>query len=451
MDDNKWIFERIDGFGEAEAISCDGKVHSYKDLSGQIDLYFEELCAQIDAGKSVMVLSDYNFYAIALFFALLRLKAIVIPVTISNSEEIAARQEVSCPDYIIDMSKDGELHIESRDADREAHPLLARIKKEGSAGLILFSSGSTGKPKAMVHDLDRLCHNYHTRAVKHICFLVFLMFDHIGGLNTLLNCIAMGAKIVLPSNRSPEHVAELIERERVQILPTSPTFLNLLLMSNAHEKYDLSSLRMITYGTEAMSENLLGRLKQAFPRTRLLQTFGTSETGIAQTVSKSSSSNFLKFDDPNLEYKIVDGELYLRSNTQISGYLNASMERFSEDGWFRTGDLVEEDGEGFFRIVGRKQELINVGGEKVLPSEVEETVLMMDAVKDCIAYGAANPVTNQHVVIDVVLAKEVDGKTFRSEIRKFCMKKLDSYKVPMKINIVDQVSFSERFKRKRPS
>ena len=118
-----------------------------------------------------------------------------------------------------------------------------------------------------------------------------------------------------------------------------------------------------------MPQSLLQRIKETFPKTKLIQTFGTSETGISQTTSRSSTSTLIKFDDSNTEYKIVDGELWLRSKSQILGYLNHEMSRFTEDRWFKTGDLLEhatqEEGEGFFRIVGRKQEIINVGGEKL--------------------------------------------------------------------------------------
>ena len=146
-------------------------------------------------------------------------------------------------------------------------------------------------------------------------------------------------------------------------------------MSKANEKYDLSSLRMITYGTETMPESLLNRLKVAFPRVKFLQTFGTSETGIANTSSKSSNSTFMKIDDPELEYKIVDNELWLKSKTQVMGYLNSSMDSFTEDGWFKTGDLVEATEDGYIKIIGRNKEVINVGGEKVLPNEVESVIL----------------------------------------------------------------------------
>jgi acyl-CoA synthetase (AMP-forming)/AMP-acid ligase II len=206
---------------------------------------------------------------------------------------------------------------------------------------------------------------------------------------------------------------------------------------------------MITYGTEAMSDTLLERLKNAFPRVKFLQTFGTSETGIATTSSLSSSSTFMKIDDPDLEYRIVEGELWLRSHTQILGYLNASMESFTEDGWFKTGDLVEEGENGYLRIIGRSKEVINVGGEKVLPIEVESVLMQMSQIDDVLIYAMPNAITGQSVAAEVVLHNPSDAEGIKKVIRQFCKEKLDTYKIPTHVKVVDHTNFSERFKKMR--
>ena len=257
------------------------------------------------------------------------------------------------------------------------------------------------------------------------------MFDHIGGLNTMLSCLSMGVTMVFPENRDPEDVSSIIERYKVNVLPASPTFLNLILISESYTRYDMSSLRMITYGTEPMPDNLLLKLKNVFLRVKFLQTFGTSETGITSTSSRSSTSTFLKIDDPNTEYKIIDNELWLRSKTQIMGYLNSSMERFTADGWFKTGDLVEQTEDGYLKIVGRNKELINVGGEKVLPSEVESVLFLMPGVNDCMVYEP----------IKLLEAKK--------RVMLFCTDKLDRYKIPAKVVLMNESEYSERFKKKR--
>jgi acyl-coenzyme A synthetase/AMP-(fatty) acid ligase len=259
----------------------------------------------------------------------------------------------------------------------------------------------------------------------------------------------MGVTITIPQNRNPNDIAKLIEKFKINILPASPTFLNLMMISNVFENNDLTSLKMITYGTEAMPESLLLRLKKKLPRVKFLQTFGTSETGIMKTSSMSSSSTFLKFDDPNQEYKIVNNELWLRSKTQVLGYINHSNENFTEDGWFITGDLIEQTLDGFIKIVGRTKELINVGGEKVLPGEIESIILEIESVVDCIVRSEKNSITGQMVCAEIVIKEGYFFKEEKIKIKKHCAQKLDSYKVPARIKEVNFVEFTNRFKKDR--
>ena len=329
--------------------------------------------------------------------------------------------------------------------EASTHPLFRELQAQGAAGLVLFSSGTSGQAKAMVHDLRRLLSPYEARHPSRLPVLALLGFDHIGGLNTLFGCLASGAPLVVPSSRAPADVAAAIARHRVAVLPASPTFLNLLLAAGVSA--DLSSLRVITYGTEPMPESLLARLRAAFPRVRFIQTFGTSETGIIRTSSPDPDSTFVRFDDPDLEWKVVDEELWLRSRTQIVGYLDAGHERFTADGWFRTGDKVEQGPDGTIRILGRLGEMINVGGEKLMPAEVESVVLGVPGVTDCRVRGEAHPLTGQTVVADVVSASS-DHEALRAAIRSTCRQRLARHKTPTRVNFVSFVS-GERMKKTR--
>ena len=437
----------IQGLNEKKSITDKFGNFSYAQLHQQTLKYQTFLDNSIADYQVVAILSDYNFYSVALFLALLEKKTIIVPIVTAKNEEVEKRLKVVSPHAIIRLDGD-QLSIELC-INVELHSMVQSLVVAKQAGLVLFSSGSTGEPKAMVHNLDNLVNSYQGKKTKNLNMLVFLMFDHIGGLNTLLNTLAMGARIILPDNRNPEYIAGLIEEHQVHVLPASPTFLNMMLMAKVQEKRNLKSLKMITYGTEAMPESLLLKLKEAFPKTKLLQTFGTSETGITQTSSRSSHSLEMKINDPNTQYKIVEGELWLKSKTQVLGYLNAAMESFTEDGWFKTGDLVEELEDGYLRIKGRAKEVINVGGEKVLPAEIESIVLEVEGVADCTAYGEKNAITGQIVAIEVVLEDDVDKKEVRIRIRKYCKKKLDNYKIPVKFEFVEQTKISERFKKKR--
>lgn len=442
-----WLIEKISEGTDKTAVIFKEKEYSYETLYQSICKDYERVKSSFKSGEVVAIVSDYSFASISLFFALLENHNIIVPITTKVQTEIDDRIAVAGCDYIVSIDGD-EWNFEKCKHSNEPHQLVVSLQKEAHAGLILFSSGSTGKPKAMIHNLDNLIDTYKDKRGKRLVFLIFLMFDHIGGLNTLLNCLSMNVAMVFPETREPDHVAHLIEKYKVNILPASPTFLNLMLIGESPTHYNLTSLRMITYGTEPMPESLLVKLKDAFPRVKFLQTFGTSETGISTTSSYSSTSTFLKIDDPNTEYKIINGELWLRSKTQIMGYLNSSMERFTDDGWFKTGDMVEEK-DGYIKIIGRNSDMINVGGEKVLPSEVESVLFQMPHVNDCVVYGENNPITGQMVVAKVLYDEDIKLSELKKLVVEFCKEKLTRYKIPAKVIKMSESEFTERFKKKR--
>ena len=439
-----FILEKFKSFNSKNAIVFEDRIYTYEEFVKQIKDYKDILDKHNISSKVVVILGDYSFYNLALFFALYENKNIIVPIT-SNIKKVQDDfiEESFCQTII--KTDEKNLLIQNLKTTF-SHNMIDNLREKNSSGLILFSSGSTGKPKAMIHNLDTLIDSFKDKKEKSMNMLVFLMFDHIGGLNTVFNALCMGACLIIPKIKDAKTICELIEKYKIMVLPSSPTFLNLILISQEYKNYDLSSLRMITYGTETMPQSLLLKLKEVFPKVKFLQTFGTSETGISTTSSKSSNSLFMKLEDINGEYKIVENELWLRSKTQVLGYLNASMDSFTSDGWFKTGDLVEVDGE-YIKIIGRSKEVINVGGQKVLPSEVESIILEMEEISDCIVYGEKNAITGQTVVCDVVLNKNIEN--IKKRVRVFCKDRLDAYKIPTKVNVVDKTNFSDRFKKIR--
>lgn len=439
-----FILDKFKSFNSKNAIVFEDRIYTYEEFIKQIKDYKNILDTHNISSKVVVILGDYSFYNLALFFALNENKNIIVPIT-SNIKKVQDDfiKESFCQTII--KTDEKNLLIQNLKTTF-SHNMIDNLREKNSSGLILFSSGSTGKPKAMVHNLDTLIDSFKDKKEKSMNMLVFLMFDHIGGLNTVFNALCMGACLIIPKIKDAKTICELIEKYKIMVLPSSPTFLNLILISEEYKNYDLSSLRMITYGTETMPESLLLKLKEVFPKVKFLQTFGTSETGISTTSSKSSNSLFMKLEDINGEYKIVENELWLRSKTQVLGYLNASMDSFTSDGWFKTGDLVEVDGE-YIKIIGRAKEVINVGGQKVLPAEVESIILEMEEISDCMVYGEKNTITGQTVVCDVVLNKNIEN--IKKRVRVFCKDRLDAYKIPTKVNVVDKTNFSDRFKKIR--
>ena len=439
-----FILDKFKSFNSKNAIVFEDRIYTYEEFVKQIKDYKDILDKHNISSKVVAILGDYSFYNLALFFALYENKNIIVPIT-SNIKKV--QDDFIKESFCQILIKIDEKNLIVKDIDNiSSHNMIDNLREKNSSGLILFSSGSTGKPKAMIHNLDTLIDSFKDKKEKSMNMLVFLMFDHIGGLNTVFNALCMGACLIIPKIKDAKTICELIEKYKIMVLPSSPTFLNLILISQEYKNYDLSSLRMITYGTETMPQSLLLKLKEVFPKVKFLQTFGTSETGISTTSSKSSNSLFMKLEDINGEYKIVENELWLRSKTQVLGYLNASMDSFTSDGWFKTGDLVEVDGE-YIKIIGRAKEVINVGGQKVLPAEVESIILEMEEISDCMVYGEKNAITGQTVVCDVVLNKNIEN--IKKRVRVFCKDRLDAYKIPTKVNVVDKTNFSDRFKKIR--
>ena len=441
------IFDLIKSYLGVSIIDHNGSF-DFEDLRRQIRHYGDLLINEIQDGETVVIYSDYNFFSISLLLSLSSRLINVVPIVNTTDKEFEEKINSCYPQKIITVKDNGEIDISLNST--QGLEKLDDVYSKGDTGIILFSSGTTGKPKVMIQNFSELIRNIPTpRRQKSLVFILFLMFDHIGGLNTLLNCLVNGSTIVIPKDRNPSTIIESIEKHHVNVLPTSPTFLNLMLMDQSFDPDKLKSLRLITYGTERMPNHLLRRLNELLPKIKFLQTFGTSETGILKTISKSSDSLYFKISDPDKEHKIIDGELYLRSKTSIKGYKNHDNSSFKEDGWFATGDLVEQDEEGFIKIVGRKNKVINVGGLKVLPSEIEEIINSVAGVIDSTVYGEKNEITGNIVCSDVFINDgNIDHNDLKKTIKRTCRNQLDKYKIPVRINVKLKLEINKRGKKK---
>lgn len=419
------------------------KTYSYFELLLEVKKFLNQL---EDKSGVIGILGDYDLQSIALLLACVEKKLIVAPFLKSKNQDLKELKDKISQgqiDYLYDKGK-----WVSYQKDSLKHQLIETLKN--SSGLILFSSGSTAKPKAMLHNLDVILSVYQDKKPKGMNVILFLMFDHIGGLNTLFNVLAMGAcGVAFEDRKNVEALAQNIQKYQVSLLPASPSLLNLMLMGAVKEKYDLSSLKLITYGTEKMSDSLLKRLKIEFPKVRFHQTFGTSEVGIAQTKTKN---NMIKLE--SMAYKIINNELYIKSKTQSLGYLNADNAVFDKDGYFATGDLVElykENGEEYIKIIGRSKEIINVGGEKVIPQEVEGVILELPFVQDCLVYAKNNSITGQSVCVKIVLKpdEKFTNLELKKQVRMYCKNKLANYKIPTQVELVEELELSNRLKKIR--
>jgi acyl-coenzyme A synthetase/AMP-(fatty) acid ligase len=398
------------------------------------------------AENTVVILrGDYSPWTVSLLLALIEMKAILAPLLPSTLKKTPGLVDIVNPALQIDSGPDGEFSAVRREQSAP-HALVRQLQEAGKPGLILFTSGSTGEPKGVVHDLSRLLVKFQTPRPA-MRTLNFLLFDHWGGLNTLLHAFANGSAVVLPENRAADYICQLLERHQVELLPASPTFLNMLLLSKAYEGRDLSALRIISYGSEPMPASTLTGLRAAFPKVELRQTYGLIELGVLRAKSLSSESLWVKVGGEGYDLRVVDGILQIKADAAMLGYLNAPSP-FTDDGYFITGDRVKLNGE-YMQFLGRDSELINVGGQKVFPAEVEAVLLESELVEEAVVYGQRHPITGKIVCADVQLRGNGDEAEARRAIKRFCGERLEPFKVPVKIQFVQAGLHSDRLKRVR--
>lgn len=432
---------------QKEAVVFNDQIYDYKFLLEKTVEWAAILRAnQIQSGSVVEILGDFSPESIAALLALIEHNCIIVPFSpsVKNRAELSSIAQVEIR-IAFDEKQNYTINKLGNSPDI-FHSILKKLKNEKKPGLILFSSGSSGKPKAIVHDFSFLLEKFEKPRTAKKMF-AFLLFDHIGGLNTLLYSLYNAGAIVVTQSRNPQSICAMIEKYQVEVLPCSPSFLNLLVLSKEYKNFNLNSLELVTYGTEVMPENTLKMLNNLFPWVSFQQTYGLSEIGILRSKSKDSQSLWVRLGGEGYQTRVVDGMLEVKAKSAMLGYLNAANP-FTDDGWFKTGDAVEVEGD-FFRVKGRRSEIINVGGEKVFPSEVENVIQEMPGVCEVTVLGESHPLVGQIVKAFVRLNLKEDPSDFRIRLMQFCKDRLEKFKIPQKIVFTEANLSNDRFKKIR--
>jgi acyl-CoA synthetase (AMP-forming)/AMP-acid ligase II len=441
-----WFFERLRSWGDQPALVARDRRVSYAELLTASEAWGERLGARgLKAGSVLAIEGSFSLNACGAFLAAMRIGAVIVPLTPlmrAHREKFLNIAEVS---LLIELAEDDSFTLHDLDS-RVTNPLTLKLIERGHPGLVIFSSGSTGAPKAILHDLASILGKFQ-KVRQQKATLTFLLFDHIGGIDTMLNTFGSGGCVVTVAERTPELVAKAIEEHRVHTLPASPTFLNLFLISGVWQNRDLSSLKVIAYGTEPMPQSTLERLHEVFPDVSLVQTYGMSELGVLRSRSRDSTSLWLKFSGEGFATKIVDGILWVKADSAMLGYLNAP-DLFDAEGWLNTQDAVEVDGE-YIRILGRKSDLINVGGQKVYPAEVENLLLQMDNVAEVAVFGKPHPMMGQIVAARFNLKEPEPLDLFKRRMNAFARERMAKFQIPMFVEIAEAGQFGARFKKLR--
>ena len=406
------------------------------------ELRFSEIAEQkavdvseVKSGDVVALIGDFDPQSILTLLQLIDKNVILVPLTVDTRPQ----HEYFFESALVDVVIEGE--EVNRITHSIKHEIIESLRSKEHAGLVLFSTGTTGRPKAILHDLTLFMQRFETPRPT-LKTINFLLFDHIGGLNTLLHTLFNKGTVVAPKSRSVEDILTTCTEHKIEVLPTTPTFLRMMLMSGLIPESVPKSLRIITYGTERMDQPTLDALCELLPNIDIRQTFGMSELGIVRVKSEARNSLFMKVGGEGVETRVVDNVLEIRSQTRMLGYLNADSP-FDDEGWYNTKDIVEER-DGLYKVTGRTSEVINVGGLKFMASEVERVALQYENVELVKAEAKTNPITGQHVELTVQSGKnnEVD----KTGLKTFLAEQLPKHMMPKRIK-VESVSVGHRFKR----
>jgi acyl-CoA synthetase (AMP-forming)/AMP-acid ligase II len=317
---------------------------------------------------------------------------------------------------------------------------LPRVRTEW----VLMTSGTTGVPKMVVHDLQSLTTALRAASPADGAEMWGTFYDmrRYGGLQIYLRAVCGGASLVLSCADEPvaEHLARL-GAQGVTHLSGTPSQWRRVLMEP--EIGDVAP-RYVRLSGEIADQAVLDGLRASFPHAVIGHAYASTEAGVVFDVNDGLAgfpADYLDAERDGVAMKVVDGSLRVRSAAVASGYVGGAA-LTDAAGFVDTGDIVERRGERFY-FAGRKGGIINVGGLKVHPEEIEAVINRHPSVRMSLVRGRGNPVTGSIVVADVVLKNDAEGTASRpaqialkDDIIKLCRDALPRHKVPAAISFV---------------
>jgi long-chain acyl-CoA synthetase len=318
--------------------------------------------------------------------------------------------------------------------------------------MIIYTSGTVGLPKGVLLTHLNLMSSIRSvveylRLTADDTGLICLPLFHIYTLSQLLTHLMCGGTVVLAENfLFPAHVLRLIEQERVTGFGGSPAALNLLLNVKSLATYQLPSLRYLLSSGGPLSQQTLLQLMETFPHAEIISAYGLTEASSRVghcTYKKGSGRRLGSVGRPisNVEVRVVDaegadvrpgelGEIVIRGSTVMKGYFKdaAATARVLKSDGLHTGDFAILDEEGNMFIVGRRDDIVNSGGESISAKEVEEVLLSHWAITDAAVVGKPDKVLGEALQAFIVLRPELTVSV--DTVKEHCLTHLSRYKVP---------------------
>ena len=497
------LARRVREMPEREALTDGGRALGYRELAYGIDRMAARLRALgIEEGDVVTIqLPNWIEFAFV-FFALERLGAVAVTVSVDfRSRELeyimhfsGSRMLICCAEFrdfdhaamaaelkprlpalasigiIRGVARPGMVSLDDVAAASGSPPNFVPVRAGADAVMrMAFTSGTTGNPKGVMHSHNTTLAagrilNGDLGLAAHDVMLIWLPLGLNWGYLTLVQSVLAGAKAVLLDRFMPAAALDLIERERVTYIPTAPASLTTILQEPDLDRRDLSSLRIVVSGGASAPVETIRAWRHAAPGA-LLELLGMLETGyqaytrpsddserVAGSVGRPASHMGLRLVDAD-GHDVAPGEegdICCDGPSVHLGYHNnatANAEAFLPDGWFRSGDLGVIDAQGYLRIVGRLKEMINRGGKKFFPREIEEILYTHPQVLYAAIVGIPDARLGERNCLCLV-PRPGAAPTLQSLIA-FLGNTVATYKLPERLELFAQFPFTPTGKIQR--
>lgn len=336
--------------------------------------------------------------------------------------------------------------------DASLFPTESTIDREKDLALLVYTSGTTGKPKGAMLTHGNILAVFprrlsmldigpgdRTLAVLPMCHIYGITVVMIGALST-------GGSLAMLTRFDPVAALQLIERERVTIVPAVPAMHRFMLMEMEKNTYDVSSVRLCLSGGSSLPQDLHREIESSMGAA-CLEGYALTETACATTINPLHGKRKPGSVGPAMDGIAVRicgangqplasglehvGEVQVKGANVMSGYYNqpdSSREVLTADGWFCTGDLGYKDEDGYLYIVGRKKEMIIRGGQNIYPREIEDVLCRMPGIVEAAVVGVPDKYMGERV--KAVLVTNLPERPDEEVVRAFCAEHLAEYKVP---------------------
>jgi len=409
-------------------VSGDRRI-SYRELAQSVRSASNFMKKRIQPGERVAIHLPNGVEFVQLFYAALAAGASAVPV---NTR--LAPPEV---EHILADAKPALVFDGIQDPLFEKAEALEPQSNEDC--VILYTSGTTGRPKGAVNThANVIVQNVYQHAIAWgigagDVFLATTPLAHRAGVARLANALGLGGTLVAMPKFGAAAALEAIERERVSVAGLPPTVLRLMLPEIRREPKKCASLRTVIVSAEAFPAVLLEELSSVLPRVQFHAVYGMSEAAI----STATRAEMLERPGtagrpfPGIEIAFDEEELLVRGEFAVmKGYFDnpsANAEAF-RGGWFRTGDLVRRDAEGYLYVVDRKKDMVVSGGYKVYSKELEQVLVQHPDIEDAAVLGVPDATYGEAVV--AVIQPRPGKKLLEEDVMEHCRARLAGYKKP---------------------